>query len=763
MNLIQDLLKYDDKKFHHANEAQTRIDVISRILYEVLGWKHDDIRVEHRVSENGKVTFADFVVSTATYSFVVEAKKIGKSFQNLPLERTTKIRKLSRNGALAAPIRQARDYARGLGIGFAVLTNGSQWIIFPASRTDQVSFDNSLAIVFSSLRSILEKDHDEFRELLAREAVISGSLESALLGRIETKTDERRLNRYYSGTIRPARTNLFPLIQTAIDTVLTDDFISGDSELLEKCYVSTRDSIRFDSRIQMHISKRQPIAETRPLRPMKSREQRALSEVIESATNVARPVAVLILGLVGAGKTTFLNYTRNVSSKELFVASDTRPYPHWLYVDFRAYSPQTAAYDYICQTLKDRIRADKFLSDGNRCLQHAYKNEIDGLSRGPLFLLGGDSNELNRRVSELLMRDYELTGPYVEKVLAYAARSSAVFLVIDNVDQVSAEETQTRIFADAMALAQRIKCHLILSMRDATYLKNKSAAVFDAFDFDSIYIDAPKLNSVLSKRFLLASAKLRDVQGDFFDPTLGQVHVHDLSVIIDLIQTSVLGTEIGTLIDVFSASDVRVALRMTREFLQNGYTATARALQIFQTEGRYTMPRHDAIRAIILGSRGIYSEEHSMVGNPFDARLARNEAQLLRLYVLAALVACASDRSFQHLEGSEIARCLASIGFNESICARILADLCELRFVQTVGQVVPSIEASYNPTRLGGYIVRHLIGDFTFVHHIMVDTNITSDQTWIKMRGFMDTIVPEKDVVARIEARAKCVVEFYNK
>jgi predicted type IV restriction endonuclease len=58
-----------------ANEAETRRKVIDRVLFEVLGWSHDGVSVEERVSEDGATTYADYIVRTAGTSFVVEAKK----------------------------------------------------------------------------------------------------------------------------------------------------------------------------------------------------------------------------------------------------------------------------------------------------------------------------------------------------------------------------------------------------------------------------------------------------------------------------------------------------------------------------------------------------------------------------------------------------------------------------------------------------------------------------------------------------------------
>ena len=59
------LTRYHKLALHDANEAETRLKVIDQILFDVLGWSHDGVTVEERVSEDGKTTFADYVLSRA--------------------------------------------------------------------------------------------------------------------------------------------------------------------------------------------------------------------------------------------------------------------------------------------------------------------------------------------------------------------------------------------------------------------------------------------------------------------------------------------------------------------------------------------------------------------------------------------------------------------------------------------------------------------------------------------------------------------------
>jgi len=227
--------QYDHLKLHGANEANTRLKVINDVLYGVLGWTHSDISVEHRVSQDGKTTWADYVLRTGMTPIVLEAKKAGAAFTDLPDARRVQLRGKFVQGETGAAIIQARDYARKLGIPFAIVTNGNAWIVFPATRVDQVTFEESSAIIFSSLKSALQDDYAEFYDLLSRQAVINGSLENELLGRIENQIEDRRLNRFFTTNFsKISRHSLFPLIEDAVATAFTEDIVNADSGLLEK-------------------------------------------------------------------------------------------------------------------------------------------------------------------------------------------------------------------------------------------------------------------------------------------------------------------------------------------------------------------------------------------------------------------------------------------------------------------------------------------------------------------------------------------------
>jgi hypothetical protein len=63
------------------------------------------------------------------------------AFDGLPDQRRLPHKGSWLKGEVGAAVRQARDYARTRGVGFAAVTNGDAWIVFPVNRRDLVSSD----------------------------------------------------------------------------------------------------------------------------------------------------------------------------------------------------------------------------------------------------------------------------------------------------------------------------------------------------------------------------------------------------------------------------------------------------------------------------------------------------------------------------------------------------------------------------------------------------------------------------------------------
>ncbi|ROQ28585.1 hypothetical protein [Gallaecimonas pentaromativorans] len=762
--MIEELIKVSKQlSLADVNEATTRLKVIDKILFDILEWTHEDVTVEERVSEDKNTTFADYVIRTANAALIIEAKKIGLPFRTIEKGRRLKLSKSNLEGAFGDAIIQARDYCRKLSIQFAVVTNGEQWIIFPANRIDQVAFHQSSAIVFNSLQSALVDDYADFHGLLSRKSVINSSLENRLLGYTEDQVEERRLKNFFKTAGYQTTDNpMYPLIDEAITTAFSDTITEMDASLFEKCYVNSSDRMKFDRKINMHISKSQSMFNKSPIRPLNRSSNSSFKEILSNAHKKAKPLAIVILGSVGSGKTTFQHYTRNVSSAAIFEKEINGYYPQWFQIDFLGYTEDQTPIDYVYETLMNYIIQDEVLSDYEKCIKHAYESEIKAIKKGPSFLLSKNQDEIDKKISEKLQRDYDDKKPYINKILSFLSSKTPLYLAVDNVDQLD-ESIQSKVFKETLAFSQKVKLNLIISLRNSTYVEHRNSPTFNAFDFDPILIEPPKVESVLSKRFFLARGIIGGSSGDFISENGFTVHVKNLSTIIELVQSSVLGTEVGKLLEILAGGDIRNALRMTRHFLEHGYSSPGKAINTYNSKGYYTLPRHEALRAILVGNNAVYSEESSLIGNPFDSRLGRTNLQMTRLFILSALVQYSTDSSFQYLDGIEIRKNMRDIGISDEYTLKSLDDLCKLRFIHTATHEKANFSSNFYPSRLGGHIVRDLISNFTFVENTMMDTFISDEKTWIKLSELgKDIGNASGNVVKRLEYRINKVGIFFD-
>ena len=164
----------------------------------------------------------------------------------------------------------------------------------------------------------------------------------------------------------------------------------------------------------------------------------------------------------------------------------------------------------------------------------------------------------------------------------------------------------------------------------------------------------------------------------------------------------------------------------------------------------------------MLGNQSVYSEEYSVIGNPFDARMSLTSAQMLRLYLLNALVLYSGNRSFRYLAGHEVRENFRKIGFGDDVCIHVLKDLCANRFIFTSSHSEASFEANYAPSRLGGFVVRNLISQLAYVENVMMDTFIADEEAWTKIKATTEEVYSERDVVRRLEKRIQRARSFYE-
>lgn len=751
---------YGQLQLSDKNEAETRLKVIDTVLFNVLGWLKEDVAVEERVSEDGTTKFADYIIRTASTAILIEAKRAGAAF-TLPHRRTRlKLGGALSGGEVGEAIRQARDYCRAKSIPFAAVTNGSAWIVFPAVRVDQVSFEESEAYIFRDLDDIQDRIV-EFWELLSRERTLEGNLGNELLGRAARTTTGSNLRQALSDAgYRLGRNAMYQHIEPAVAAALSDEALLEDPDALAACYVKTSERVKYDSRLQVHVRDPLPPLGHRTVRVRTRKNAGKIDEQIASTTAKSPLRFVVVMGSVGAGKSTFLHYTRKVSAAE---AIDGKVV--WLLVDFKQATTFDNPRSFISKQLLRLIEEDNEfqLGDWVKSVSRAYGPTIEALKRGALYLLAqSDTKAFDRKVAEQIGKDREQVEPYVETILKHAATRWPLFLVIDNVDQLEDLGLQERIFVEAQALARRIGGNVIMSMRESTYLQHRDRPAFDAFQFESFYIDPPSVIPVLSHRFGYARRVLAGHSARLTTERGMNIQVPDLSKFFELTAHSLLDGDTGLMLECLAGGDTRRGLALVREFLASGHTNADRAIGAYLTDGRYRFPRHEVFRGCILGSFKYFDDSVSLVPNLFDSKLGAPGLQLLRLEVVGTLVRRASEGITEGVPVTEMAGALGRVGITERDLLGTVADLHRRRILETADGLPPLAQSAIAPTRLAAYLIRELCREFAYVELCSLDAAVHEQDTLAGMRELTVEIESTRGAVERLELRIQRLELFLD-
>ncbi len=742
--------QYEGLRLSDANEAETRKKVIDHILEDVLGWLEDDISYEERCSEDGSTTFADYIVRTATTQIVVEAKRAGAAFRLPPRLNSGKLGGVLGEGEIGEAIRQARDYCRTKSIPFAVATNGSTWVVFPAVRTDAVTFEESQARVFRGLDDIRER-FVEFWELLSRQRVIEGNLENELLEPPRDGMSRRVLTLLSEPGFRLGRNALFEQLEPAVTAALSDEALLHDVDALRACYVRNSERVKYDSRLQMYLTDLKPPLDVAVTRARSRKNEGALAAAVDATPPHGQPKFVLLLGPVGAGKTTFIQYTRRISAAEQIDGKLL-----WFYIDFKKATKEDRPRAFIYRELLELVESDEVfaLGDWEHSIRPAYSQLAERLARGPLQpLKQADPAAFEQRISDMIMADRVQIEPYIEKIMARAVAARPGFVVLDNVDQIDDDSIQRDIFSEAQAAARRLGLNVIMSLRDATYLRHRSSPIFDAFQVDALYIDPPSVSSVLSRRFALAKRVLADRSAEIVAEGGARFVVPDLSIFFEVVSGSLLSGDSGFLLEVLSGGDIRRGLHLVREFLASGHTSADKALQVYMASGAYQFPTHEVFRAVVLGARRYFREEESVLLNIFDSKLGTSSLQLIRLNILARFVHLASSPSFDGLRSEEIVEQFHRLGVPAADVEGPLRALVDSRMLKTADGLEFSRESVLVPTRLAGFSLQVLSGQFAYLEMCTLDSLIHDSLTWEKIRELTTQIEQPSRSLAKIPLR----------
>jgi hypothetical protein len=294
-------------------EADTRARLIDRILRDALDWPDANISREELANPG----YMDYVLSLQRRVMVIEAKRSGDSFR-LPPDIST-----ANNFTLAGVLRtvknlqeyinQVQTYCFNNGIEYAAVTNGLQWVIFRAVRTDGIHVSRGRVVVFKSLEDIRDRFID-FWSLLSKSSVDNNSLPRTFQPSEATVFQYKRVAdelHYHQEKVsrNTLSADLEPLIGEYWGEIAEDKSKEKLRDLFVKgpALVTVLEAVEHKLTLALSntLATSNRIFQSRQADDLKS----SMTKKIQSHMALpSRGEVILLLGRVGSGKTTFVHH-----------------------------------------------------------------------------------------------------------------------------------------------------------------------------------------------------------------------------------------------------------------------------------------------------------------------------------------------------------------------------------------------------------------------------------------------------------------------
>ena len=744
-----------NRKLANKSEAQTRFDVIDRIIREVLQWNHGQISVEE-FNHGTRAGFIDYKLLSADYTIIIEAKKVDASFPS-----PTKNKKLKLDGSvlgsgdISKALKQAEDYAIGKNADIVVATNGNCWCFYPLRYEKKEDVYATLLFPFDDVR-----DAETLFDFFACHNVENDSL-LELTSEKRFVHENRILETVQDADARIDRNNIADFIAPALDNALYAETLLNDPDKMERCFVTTEARTKFDTVLNMHLADAKPITVQPAKRIRKGKESGGIEEIVKQTQSFKSSPVTLVIGPVGAGKTTYLKHFELIKGKDLI----SKEKSHWVYIDFEEMGKEGNPRSFIYEKLNSYLLAEHpdNPTDYATVIEPAYESEIKALARGPYAKIFTNKTLFNEKVNELIHQDFIKKEPYVEKVFKYIGSVSLCVIVLDNVDLYEDDKLETSVFSESVAISKKIGCNILVSIRDTTFVKHRNDSIFDAYELKKLWLDPPPFKDVLSKRLSYSRHILSNQKARLNLPNSTTLHIPDLGVFFDIVQSSILNPQNGKFLESLSDRNIRKGITLVRNFLTSGHIQADKGIKNYiQGDATFKFPYHELFKGSMLGQWKHFKEERSEAINIYDARFGSRNLLLIRLHLLKFLYFKALDDMTVEVKVEELVEKFSSLGASENALIQSLKELNQSMLINSNDSSEITNSSVVYLTSSGGYYVTILSHRFVYLEAVLHDTAIFDSSVWSNMVELSQQVESEYDIATRLELRIQRIDVFMD-
>jgi hypothetical protein len=719
------------------NEAETRFQIIDRLIVECLGWPRAEVKPERH--DGGDYTDYELGEPRAV---IWEAKRIGRTFE-LPANPNQRIiadlRSIMSTSAEAKDaIHQAQGYCSRRGVDLAVITNGHQIIAFLATRSDGIAPLDGNCFVIDGLPH-LRINFPRFWQALSPQGVAQNKLKQLLRLGDEDKLPKKNARLIASYPTFRVPTKADKDLQIIAELLLVEivEWREVEAEFYRRCYCKNWTLSQFGLVSKQIIEARYAAifadSEAAPsIVPIKRKKWPALfdNEMLAEALS-RRPI--ILLGDVGVGKTAFLKNLMFVEAMPEFERSI------YIYVDFGS---QGALAEDMRRFVLDEIERQllkKYDIDvcDNAFVEAVYAADLDRFTNGVFGALRGENPTLymEKRI-EFLEEKIRVRDQHISRAVTHLISMSKrqVIVVLDNSDQ-RAIDVQIEVFAIAHELSKHWDVIAFAAIRPKTYLQIRKDATI-GMDAQHVFtIAPPQLEEAIKLRLHFA-----------VDISEGRYEVARLQGIsFDLVNFSAMARGIINAIerkDVklrrlfanFFNGNVADAVYAVWKFFGNPNTNSRRIINISKARNGAGVAIRDILASLLYSNFWYYSPTTTGIINLFDTETSNPSEHFLLPMLLGYLNYDGSHRNRDgFVDTKNILAEMQDWGFSPMAIQRVLGrassiDRPLIDRARYEGHEV-AVTQRYRINTTGAYYLSDLCASYAYLEAVWCDTPIFDDAT----------------------------------
>ena len=681
-------------------EQDARLQLINRFLREALGWDYPDFGTE-RHNANG---YSDYVLSgQGRKRLVVEAKRVGTLVDTLaPKSNTYKVGGPALKSASEGTA-QAASYCLAEGTNLAVLTNGIAWIIFRPFPAHGVAYTDANAFVFPTHQSLLE-DFSLFFDLLGKPAVLQNThtLRFAKDGGLSLVQFEplTAANREEdSKLLAPSELarDLEPIFREFFGSLSAEN----DREMLIECFVETRESRYADASLEKLLA-----SITTSISSLGSSEAQ-LQDQITASIETGRGAEVVIVGNLGAGKSTFLErffesvLEPTIKAKCLLLKIDLSKAT----VDLSNLSA------HLIETLKDICEHALYGDNGPTFeeLLGLYFSEYQKRSRGqfkPLY--DSDKEAFKRNFGDFLDQKMEQEPyEYLVRMLEQVVKSRHMLpcIVFDNADNLPDARIHEATFQFGHALREAIPYSIVVTpIADRTFWRlSKSSGPIASYPTKKFYLPVPSTKSVLDKRVQYLKRKLEDrgSAGHYFTTRGIRLSIENINAFAACLEEALLQEDfVSRRISWLANNNIKKSLELTQQVIMSPYFTVDDLIKTYIASGPGRLPSGHAsklMKALVLQNYNNFQPaKNEFVMNVFEVSPHSPTSPLVSLTLLKVLINRAGEGagSAEDMAVEHILQYFDAVGVSESATNYAISTLLSNNLIEPYDTSKDTIETS---------------------------------------------------------------------